>query len=49
MEEPMKKRLYLYLTILALALLSAGSAFAQATASGTIQGTVMDQAQGVVP
>src|ERR1035438_4390428 len=49
MEEPMKKRLYLYLTILALALLSAGSAFAQATASGTILGTVIDQSQGVVP
>ena len=45
----MKKRLYVYLTILALALLSAGSAFAQATASGTILGTVIDQSQAVVP
>ncbi len=45
----MKKRLFLYLTALALALLSVGNAFAQATASGTIQGTVIDQSQAVVP
>ena len=45
----MKTRLYLSLTALALALLSVGNAFAQATASGTIQGTVIDQSQAVVP
>jgi outer membrane receptor protein involved in Fe transport len=45
----MKKRLYLYLTTLALALLSLGNAFGQATASGTILGTVIDQSQAVVP
>jgi hypothetical protein len=45
----MKQRLILYLTTLALALLSVGNAFAQATASGTILGTVIDQSQAVVP
>ena len=45
----MKKRLCLYLTILAIALLSVGNVFAQATASGTILGTVIDQSQAVVP
>ena len=45
----MKKCLYLYLTTLALALLSLGNAFGQATASGTILGTVIDQSQAVVP
>ena len=39
---------YLYLTVLALALFSPGNAFAQATASGTIQGTIIDQSQGVI-
>jgi hypothetical protein len=34
--------------VLALLSLSAGSAFAQATASGTIQGTVFDQTQAVI-
>src|ERR1039458_7230009 len=37
-------------TIIALSVLSlsAGNAFAQATASGTIQGTIIDQSQGVI-
>src|ERR1035441_9400019 len=39
---------YLYLTVLALALISPGNAFAQATASGTIEGTIIDQSQGVI-
>jgi outer membrane receptor protein involved in Fe transport len=34
---------------LALFIISAGSAFGQATASGTIQGTVFDQTQAVIP
>jgi hypothetical protein len=45
----MKQRSILYLTTLALALLSLGNAFGQATASGTILGTVIDQSQAVVP
>src|SRR5260370_31175256 len=45
----MKKSFSLCLAAFALALFSTGNVFAQATASGTIQGTVLDQTQAVSP
>jgi len=45
----MKKSLYLSLVALAILLLNAGNALAQATASGTIEGTIFDQSQAVIP
>jgi hypothetical protein len=48
-DKQMRKSVKLYLAALALAIFGVGHAFAQATASGTIQGTVLDQSQAVVP
>ena len=44
----MRTKLGLCLAAMALVLLNAGSIFAQATASGTISGTVFDQSQAVI-
>src|SRR5436309_2005227 len=44
----MKKLVYMLLVGLLLLSLGSGNAFAQATASGTIQGTVTDQTSAVV-
>ena len=44
----MKKLTYFLLVALVLLSFGSGGAFAQATASGTIQGTITDQSQGVV-
>src|SRR5579859_5893752 len=48
-EKNMKLRFYLYTAVLlALAAGTAGNSLGQATASGTIQGTVTDQTQAVI-
>ena len=44
----MKNGLGFCLTVVALVIMSAGIVFAQATASGTIQGTVFDKLQAVI-
>jgi hypothetical protein len=45
----MRKQHYMLALVLALVCLSAGSLFAQGTASATLRGTVMDKSQAVIP
>src|SRR5262249_45337004 len=45
----MRKQHFMLALVLALVCLSAGSLFAQGTASATLRGTVMDKSQAVIP